>query len=104
MSNTPSLHDRGHTGIIWEIQARYDDILWSIEWWRRERDSNPPILVSPRFILAVLGRVAVVAEDDEIVFVVSTGVTAKLLVVDFEVGHGSAELTPPSVPPQHSFP
>jgi hypothetical protein len=31
--------------------------------------------------------VAIVAERDEIVFVVRTGVAAKFLVVDFEVGH-----------------
>jgi hypothetical protein len=43
--------------------------------------------------------VARVAERDEIVFVVRTGVAAKLLVMYFEVGHRSAELTSPAVSP-----
>ena len=31
------------------------------------------------------------------------GVTAELLMENFKVSHGSAELTTPAVPPQHTF-
>ena len=42
---------------------------------------------------------AFVAEGDEIVFVVLTRVAAEFLMVDFEVGHGPAELAAPAVSP-----
>jgi hypothetical protein len=38
-------------------------------------------------------------ERDEIALVARTRVPAELLVVDFEVGHRSAELTPPAIAP-----
>jgi len=44
-------------------------------------------LVSSHVYLAVLCRVAAVAESNEVIFVVRTRVTAELLMVDFEVGH-----------------
>jgi hypothetical protein len=46
----------------------------------------------------------VVAQRDEIVLRIRTGVAAKFLVVDFEVGHGTAALTAPAISLQHSLP
>jgi len=42
---------------------------------------------------------ASVAKGNEIVFLVRTRVAAEDLVVDFEVGHGPAELAAPAVTP-----
>jgi len=44
---------------------------------------------------------AAVAEGNQVSFVVLTGVAAELLVMDFEVRHGSAELTTPAISPKH---
>jgi len=44
-----------------------------------------------------------VAERDQIGIVIGTGVAAKSLVMDFEVGHRPAELTAPAIPAQHSL-
>ncbi len=45
--------------------------------------------------------VATQAERDQIVFMIRAGVAAKLFVVDFKVGHGTAQLTAPAVSPQY---
>jgi len=47
------------------------------------------------------GRVAIEAEGDEIGFRIFAGVAAEFLVVDFQVGPGTAELTAPTVSPEH---
>ena len=44
---------------------------------------------------------AIKAQREEILFVVSAGVTAKLFVVDFEVCHRAAKLAAPAVSPQY---
>ena len=51
------------------------------------------------FVPAMLCRMTFIAECDQVVFLVRTRVAAKLLVVDFEVGHRSTELTAPAVSP-----
>jgi hypothetical protein len=43
------------------------------------------------------GRVATEAERDEIIFMIATGVTAKLLVMDFKVGSRPAQLATPAI-------
>ena len=43
-------------------------------------------------------------ERDQIVFVVRPRVAAELLVMDFQVGHGSAELATPAVSSQDLLP
>jgi hypothetical protein len=51
------------------------------------------------FFAAMQVRMAFVAEGNEIIFVIRPRVAAEDLVVDFEVGHRSAELTAPAVAP-----
>jgi hypothetical protein len=48
---------------------------------------------------AVLRQTASVAKGNKIVFVIWSRVATELLMVDFEVGHPSAELTTPAVAP-----
>jgi len=45
--------------------------------------------------------VAIKAKRDQIAFVVLAGVAAELCVVDFKVGHGTAQLTTPAISPQY---
>ena len=59
--------------------------------------------VACRVDFAVLRRMAAIAKGDQVIFVVRTRVATEALVMDFEVGHGSAELTTPAVAPQHLF-
>jgi hypothetical protein len=44
--------------------------------------------------------VAICTKGDEVLFRVMAGVTAKLLVVDFQVRHRAARLTPPPITTQ----
>jgi len=50
------------------------------------------------------GRMTRYADGDEILPGVVAGVAAELLVMDFHVRHGAAQLTPPTVAPQHLLP
>jgi hypothetical protein len=43
------------------------------------------------------GSVAINAKRDEIAFMITARVAAKLFVVDFKVGHGTAQLTSPAI-------
>jgi len=44
-------------------------------------------------------RVAVKAQRDQIAFTIAACVAAKLFVVDFKVGRGTAQLTSPAISP-----
>jgi hypothetical protein len=50
------------------------------------------------------GSMALVTQRDQILFGILARVTAELLVVDFKVGHRTAGLTTPTIPPQYSLP
>jgi hypothetical protein len=52
-------------------------------------------------LAAVDARVAHGAECDQILTRIITGLAAKLFVVNFEIGHGSARLTFPAVAVKH---
>ena len=41
------------------------------------------------------------AKRDQIAFTIAARVAAKLFVVDFKVGHGTADLAPPAVSPEY---
>ena len=43
---------------------------------------------------------AIKTQRDEILFLILTGVAAKLLVMDFEICHRAAQLAPPAIAPQ----
>jgi len=47
------------------------------------------------------GSVAIEAKRDQIVFLISAGVAAKLFVVDFKVCHRTTQLTAPAISAQH---
>jgi hypothetical protein len=49
-------------------------------------------------------RMAKRAKSDQIELGIISGLTAKLLVVDFKSRHCPAELTPPSIAPQYFLP
>jgi len=51
--------------------------------------------------LGVNACVARSAKCNEVLLGVIAGLTTELLVVDFEVRHRAAQLTPPAVPAQH---
>ena len=42
---------------------------------------------------------AIETQRDEILFLILTGVAAKLLVVNFKIPHGTAQLAAPSIAP-----
>ena len=58
-------------------------------------------ILSPVSYSSVNWAVATQAERDEVAFVILAGVAAELFVVGFKVGHGTAQLTSPSVSAQH---
>src|SRR5205809_4522539 len=43
------------------------------------------------------------AEGDEIILLITARVTAELLMMDFEISHRPTRLTSPAISPQHSF-
>src|SRR3989442_7012482 len=47
------------------------------------------------------GSVTIKAKRDQIAFTIAARVAAKLFVVDFKVGHGTADLAPPAVSPEY---
>src|SRR5438132_6856703 len=47
------------------------------------------------------GSVTIKAKCDQIAFTIAARVAAKLFVVDFKVGHGTADLAPPAVSPEY---
>ncbi len=49
-------------------------------------------------------RVTIEAQRDEIPLVIIAAVAAKLFVVNFKVGHGTAQLTAPAISPQYLLP
>jgi hypothetical protein len=63
-----------------------------------DKDSNPQYNSNLPWI-AVLCRMTVIAKCDQVFLRVVARVASKFLVVDFEVGHRSAELTAPAVSP-----
>jgi len=44
---------------------------------------------------------AIKTQRDEIPFLIPTGVAAKLLVMDFEICHGTTQLASPAIAPQY---
>ena len=50
------------------------------------------------------GSVTGTAERDQVLFLVISGATAELLVMDFQVRHRAACLTAPAIPAQHLLP
>jgi hypothetical protein len=46
-------------------------------------------------------RVALCAQGDQVQLGIVAGLTAKLLVVNFQVRHRAARLTPPAIPTQN---
>ena len=59
--------------------------------------------IKTRARLRMCRGVTLSAQGDQIIFRIFSGLTAKSLVVDFQVGPGTAELTTPAVPPDHSL-
>ena len=47
------------------------------------------------------GSVTIKAKRDQIAFTIAARVAAKLFVVGFKVGHGTADLAPPAISAQH---
>ena len=62
---------------------------------------NDKLEISPlsKYIV-VPHRMAIMANRDQVLFCVVAGMTSKLLMMHFEVGHGSAELAAPPIPQQ----
>ena len=50
------------------------------------------------------GQVAVAAQRDQVLFGIIAGVAAKLFVVNFQVRHRAARLTPPAIATQNLLP
>ena len=62
---------------------------------------NPHGILSPVSYSSVNWAVATQAERDQIAFIIRTTVATKLFMVDFKVGHGTAQLTSPAISAQH---
>jgi hypothetical protein len=59
--------------------------------------SNPSLLAVQMVVFVMPGGMAVVAQGDQVLFRVVTRVAPELLVVNFEICHGAADLASPAV-------